>query len=274
MSQKIFYQSSLPRSGSTLLQNILAQNPDIYATPTSGMMELIYGARANYTNSPEFIAQDDELMKKGFLAFCKAGISAWASAITDKKYYIDKGRSWGVHYDWLKMIHGESPKIIIMVRDLRDVFCSMEKNYRKNPDKLNPMVNWENLINTSVPKRIDSWANGIPIGLAIERIKEIIDFNNAKHMHFVRYEELCLNPEQVMSKIYNYLEIPYYSHNFDHIEQITKEDDSMHGGFGDHTIRHKLQLLQSDTETILGPNVCEYIYKRYEWFYQYFKYNK
>ncbi len=34
--ENIFYQSSLPRAGSTLLQNILAQNPDIYATPTSG----------------------------------------------------------------------------------------------------------------------------------------------------------------------------------------------------------------------------------------------
>jgi sulfotransferase len=274
MSQKIFYQSSLPRAGSTLLQNILAQNPDIYATPTSGMMELIYGARANYTNSPEFIAQDSELMKKAFLAFCKAGLSAWVGAITDKKYYIDKGRSWGVHYDWLKMIHDDSPKIIIMVRDLREVFSSMEKNYRKNPDKLNPLVNWENLMNTSIPKRIDTWANGLPVGLAIERLKEIIDFGNAHHMLFIRYEELCLNPEQVMSKVYKYLEIPYYSHNFDFIEQATKEDDSMHFGFGDHIIRNKLQLLQPDSLEILGEMPCEYIYNRYKWFFEYFKYNK
>ena len=63
--EKIFYQSSLPRAGSTVLQNIMAQNPDIYATPTSGVLELIFGARANYTTSPEFIAQDAEIMKKG-----------------------------------------------------------------------------------------------------------------------------------------------------------------------------------------------------------------
>ena len=63
--EKIFYQSSLPRAGSTLLQNILAQNPDIYATPTSGVLELIFGARANYTTSAEFKAQDAETMKTG-----------------------------------------------------------------------------------------------------------------------------------------------------------------------------------------------------------------
>ena len=71
MEQKIFFQSSLPRSGSTLLQNILAQRDDMYATPTSGVLELLYGARANYTDSPEFKAQDTELMKKAFQSLKK-----------------------------------------------------------------------------------------------------------------------------------------------------------------------------------------------------------
>ena len=74
MMEKLFFQSSLPRAGSTMLQNILAQNPDVYATPTSGVLELIYGARANYSSSPEFKAQDTELMKQGYLSFCKNGV--------------------------------------------------------------------------------------------------------------------------------------------------------------------------------------------------------
>ena len=86
--QKIFFQSSLPRSGSTLLQNILAQNPHIYATPTSGVLELLIGARVNYTDSPEFKAQDAKVMKKGWQAFTKAGMDAFYNAITDKKYII------------------------------------------------------------------------------------------------------------------------------------------------------------------------------------------
>ena len=55
---KIFFQSSLPRAGSTLLQNILGQNPDFYVTPTSGVLELLYSARQNYTNDNAFKAQD------------------------------------------------------------------------------------------------------------------------------------------------------------------------------------------------------------------------
>ena len=38
--EQIFFQSSLPRAGSTLLQNILGQNPEFYVTPTSGVLEL------------------------------------------------------------------------------------------------------------------------------------------------------------------------------------------------------------------------------------------
>jgi sulfotransferase len=132
--EKLFYQSSLPRSGSTLLQNILAQNPDIYATPTSGVLELVFGARGNYTNSPEFKAQDAELMKKGWQAFAKNGMDAFYNAVTDKKYVVDKSRGWGIHYDFLNTIFPE-PKVVCMVRNLKDVFASMEKNYRKNPEK-------------------------------------------------------------------------------------------------------------------------------------------
>lgn len=90
--EKIFFQSSLPRSGSTLLQNLIGQNPDFYVTPTSGLLELIYAARANYTNSPEFKAQDADLMKKAFLGFCKSGMEGYFNSITDKKYVMDKSR--------------------------------------------------------------------------------------------------------------------------------------------------------------------------------------
>ena len=67
--KNLYFQSSLPRAGSTLLQNIMGQNPDFYVTPTSGVLELVYAARSNYSDSPEFKAQDTELMKKGFLSF-------------------------------------------------------------------------------------------------------------------------------------------------------------------------------------------------------------
>lgn len=270
---KLFFQSSMPRSGSTLLQNILAQNPDIYATPTSGVLELLYGARANYTTSLEFKAQDSQLMKKGFLEFCNKGIKGFYEGITDKKYVVDKSRGWGIHYDFLNSF-SPNPKIICMVRNLKDVFASMEKNFRKNPEKHNPMVDWSTMSGTSIPKRVDVWAQGVPVGMALERLQEIFRLGNDKHILFVRFEDLCLYPENTMKEIYDYLEIPHFFHDFDNIEQVTKEDDEVYGEFGDHNIRQKLEVVPSKAKDILGKEVVNWIYNNYPWYNEAFRYNK
>ena len=256
--ENIFYQSSLPRAGSTLLQNILAQNPDVYATPTSGVLELVFAARGNYTDSPEFQAQDSEVMKAAFQAFCKEGMIAYYNAITDKKYVVDKSRGWGIHYDFLNFLHPE-PKIICMVRDLRDIFASMENNYRKNPDKANAILNW---------------AQSQPVGMAIERLQELYRLGIDKHMLFVRFEDLCLYPDTEMTRIYQYLGIPYYQHDWDNIEQVTKEDDEVYGSFGDHTIRTRLEPVPSKAKALLGKDVTNWIWDNYQWFFQQFRYTK
>jgi sulfotransferase len=271
--ERLFFQSSLPRAGSTLLQNIIAQNPDFYATPTSGVLELVFAARGNYTDSPEFKAQDADLMRTGFLSFCRNGMDGYYNAITDKKYVIDKSRGWGIHYDFLNLIY-PNPKIVVMVRDLRDIFASMEKNYRKNPDKANPVLNWAQMAGTTVPKRVDIWAQSQPIGLAIERLQELFRLGIDSKVLFVKFEDLCLYPETTMTRIYEYLEVPYYDHDFDNIQQVTKEDDEVYGVFGDHEIRTKLAPVPSRAKHILGKDVTDWIWTNYPWFFQQFRYTK
>lgn len=271
--ENIFYQSSLPRAGSTLLQNILAQNPDIYATPTSGVLELIFAARANYSTSPEFKAQDADLMRKGFQAFCYEGMKGYYNAITDKKYVIDKSRGWGIHYDFLNFVNPE-PKIICMVRDLRDIFASMEKNYRKNPDKQDDILDWSKMQGTTVPKRIDIWAQNPPVGMAIERLAELFRMGINEKMLFIKFEDLCIYPESQLIRIYEYLGIPYFKHDFDNVEQVTKEDDEVYGAFGDHNIRMKVEPVPSKANQLLGRDVTEWIWNNYRWFFDTFKYKK
>lgn len=271
MVDKIFFNSSLPRSGSTLLQNILGQNPDFYVTPTSGMLELVFGARANYTNSPEFKAQDEELMKGAFRSFCSSGFAAYYNALTDKKYVVDKSRGWGYYQDFLNFFY-PNPKIICMVRDPRSIFSSMEKNYRKNPDKAKMMTNDAEMRNITTEQRIDTWANSQPVGLAFQRLHEIIRSNKDKNMLFIKYEDLTKKPQKVMDSVYNYLEVDSFQHNFDHIDQITSEDDAVYGIFGDHNIKNKLEHTDPDYNSILGVNASLWVKQNYQWFFDYFQY--
>ena len=275
MVEKIFFQSSMPRALSTTFQNIIAQNPDFYVTPTSGVLELLYGARLNYTNSPEFKAQDQETMKKGFESFCKHGIYGFFNAITDKKYVLDKSRGWGVYRPFLNFFYNE-PKIICLVRDLKDVVCSYEKIHRKNPDKHDPIRNDLEATGTLIHKRVDEWMHPKnTIGRAVERILEIIRLGYDDKILFVKSEDLCLRPENEMRRVYEYLELPHFEHNFDNIRQVTKEDDEIYGlGIGLHTIRPKLEMKPSDAKSILGADICDYLYKTYTWYYDKFGYKK
>lgn len=272
MAQKIFFQSSLPRAGSTLFQNIMGQNPEFYVTPTSGVLELVYAARANYTSSPEFNAQDAELMKRGFVNFCHAGIHGYFNAITDKPFVLDKSRGWGIHYDFLNSFY-PNPKIICMVRDLRGIYASMEKNFRKNQHKDQGIVNHAEMKGTTTEKRIDIWTNSQPVGLSIERLYQILREGISKKMLFIKYEDLARNPDAEMRKVYSYLELPYFQHDYDNIVQITQEDDSVYGIYGDHQIRTKLEPPSNDFKEVLGVNAANWIKTNFKWFYDEFKYN-
>lgn len=272
MIQKIFFQSSLPRAGSTLFQNVMGQNPDFYVTPTSGVLELVYAARNNYTNSPEFKAQDQNLMKEGFLSFCKNGMEGFFNTITDKPYVMDKSRGWGIHYGFLESFY-PNPKIICMVRDLRGVFSSMEKNFRKNQYMDSGIVNHSQMQGTTTEKRIDIWSQSQPVGMAIERLSQIFKEGINQKMLFIRFEDFCLNPRKEMERVYKYLELPYFDHDFDNVEQITQEDDSVYGIYGDHVIKQKIQPLKPDYKDILGVNASNWIKSNYKWFYDEFGYN-
>ena len=273
MEKSYFFNSSLPRAGSTLFSNIIAQNETFYCTPTSGVLDLIYGAKSVFQSSAEFKAQDSKLMDNAFLFFCKAGIDGYFNALTNKQNILDKSRGWGVNYNFIQMMTNKEPKIVCMVRDLRAIYASMEKNFRKNPHKNNHIQNPNQLQGTTLRKRIDIWAQTPPVGIAIDRLKDVIDQKIDKKMLFIRYEDLMQSPEEQLKRFYEYINLPYYDkHDFVNITQHTHENDAFHGIYGDHQLRPKFEQKQDDFDEVLGYEICRDIKNTYKWFYDYFGY--
>ena len=269
--RKIFYNASLPRSGSTLLQNILAQNPDIYATPTSGVSTLMNTAKHNFSMLPEFAAQDRDLMNKSFLGYLKGGLEGYAYSLSDRKYIMDKSFNWSGDFYLLKTIfNGENPKIIIMVRDLREIIASMESQFRFSPHRAYPDVDYENLKLTTLEKRIKHWSETNPFGLTLDFLKDVFASNVDKDIFFMKFEDFCRFPEPVMKGLYDYLEIPYFAHDFDNIEQMTNQNDAYY--IFNHSIRKQLKPVEPKAIEIIGKGACEWIYNNYEWFFKKFNY--
>ena len=275
MEQKIFFQSSMPRALSTIFQNIVGQNPDFHVTPTDGLLELLFGARANFTNCLEFKAQNSTLMKQAFLSFCYEGVKGYNKILTDKPYILNKSRGWGVYRGFLDSFY-PNPKIICMVRDLKDIVASYENMYRKSLYLHDSIRNDLDSRGTTVHKRVDEWMNPKnTIGRATERIFEIVRLGYANQILFIKSEDLCRNPKKEMERFYNYLDLPFYEHDFLNIEQLTTEDDTVYGISQDlHKIRPELKLPESKAKSILGDDITRWLYENNKWYYEMFGYRQ
>jgi sulfotransferase len=192
--------------------------------------------------------------------------------INSKPYIVDKSRGWGVHFDLLQMIFNKDPKIICMVRDLRQVVSSMEKKFRQNPERHRSIENHSNLNGITTYKRVVHYLQSQPIGLAIERLVEIHQRGWSKKILFVRYEDMTVDPEKSLKRIYTYLELPYFQHNFQKVSQITKEDDEAFGIPDLHNIRSVVAPQKADFMEILGRDALRYIYEKYAWYFKMFGY--
>jgi sulfotransferase len=269
----IFFNSSMPRSISTLLQCILNQNPKIAATPTDPVLEYLYGARANYTSTPEVKAIDKDLALKTWRNFCWGGLDGYANAYSNRDHLCIKTRGGTIHYRWFENFMPYKPKMICMVRNLKSIIASMEKIYRKNQESHQAIQNHAEMKGTTTPKRVDSWMASPPVGMALERLQQCFLEGINKEVLYIRAEDLTLYPQREMDKIYKYLELDSFTHDFDNVEQSIKEDDSVYGLISDlHTIRQKVQPLTPDYTEILGKQVCDWIDNQYAWYQKGFAY--
>lgn len=266
---EIFMNTSLPRAGSTLLQNIFAQNKDFYCTPTSGILDLLLQSRNNFTYNTTIAAQDESQMKEAFRLYCNRGIKGYFESLTDRKYVIDKNRGWGINYNFAEYIFDKKPKMIAMVRDLPQIVASLELKYRNSPHKDPGIVNHEEFINTTTLKRVSQFYTKMsPLATPLENLLDVIQQGISDKMLFIRYEDLCSDPHVVMDKVYDFLEVPRYKHDFEHIKQSTKENDTIHGIFGDHTIRHTLSYKDNNPLEVLGQESLDYLREQYAWYYK------
>jgi len=269
--QQLFFNASLPRAGSTLLQNIIGHHPSFYVSPTSALIDLMLGTRIGYNDAPETAYTDTDTWKRGFLNYCRFGFYGFMQSITNKQYFLDKSRMWGAYYDLISLIE-PNPKIILMVRDLRSIYSSMEKKFRQNPDIDPKIMNNIDMTGITTDQRVDIWANTHPVGYTVIKLNQSILEGTAKNFLLLRYEDFCQYPNEHMKKIYDFLKVPYFQHDWNNIRQITSENDAAHGIFGDHKIRRKLEPLKEDFLEILGPHTCDRIVSNNRWFYEYFNY--
>jgi sulfotransferase len=255
LSRRFVLLGGLPRSGSTLLCNILAQNPAIHATATSGCMDVLCGIRVGWDRHIEHKTNPDRAEnERRKLNVLRAVLQAYHAEV-NKPVIIDKCRGWIAMLEMAEFILGHKAKVIVPVRDVPDVLSSFEKLHRRQSSTRQTRGEAENYFQfQSIEGRCEFWMRpDQPVGLAVNRIHDALTRGFADRMHFVRFADLTSKPRETLNSIYSFLGLAPIEHDFNHVEQVTREDDSEHGFEGLHDIRPRVQPVPSDWRQILGP---------------------
>jgi len=123
------YLAGFPRSGSTLLCNILNMHEDISSTPSSPLCNMVGAMRRNWSDDPFLLAQLDsnfEQVHNKLIQSTRAFMDAWSDNNTN--ITIDKNRGWLFQVETLKLLYPDF-KIIICLRDIRDIYAVIEECY-------------------------------------------------------------------------------------------------------------------------------------------------
>ena len=257
--ERIHFLSGMQRSGSTLLACLLNQHPQIHATATSPLLDVIHSAGNKLDECTSQFTFDRETIGK---QVTKGIINSFHKNVK-KPIVIDKHRAWPSAIKIITEEYGK-PKVLCTNRSVPEIITSFINLIGKN-----------NTLNNSIDKTLRS--QRLPISITnradylyhtfvssprtaiidgLEKYKDCI--------HIVEYNDIVNCPQETMNKVYEFLEIESFNHNFNQIENTCKEEkDDAWGIENLHIIRSKLQKTSTPPEEVLGKELTEY-YRQFD----------
>ncbi len=252
--KQLFFLSGAARSGSTLLGSILNQNPDIYVSPTSPLMDLYCLTEQDYTRMDIQYTFD----KTTTLSNLHKSLATTFYQHIDKPYVFDKHRGWPRNIEQIKKYITPEPKIICTYRPVAENICSFLKLIRNDPNNsVDKDLSMRGLELTTYNRAMMLWYkySNDPY----EALKYGLE-HHRKNLLIVNYDDIINNVENELHRIYKFLNIPEYSgHTFDNITNTCSESKDEAWGFeGLHDIRPSISKTSDDPRSILSKDLYKF----------------
>ena len=255
-----YFMAGLPRSGSTLLSSILNQNPRFYSGPSSPVLGAMYAVEENFTTNELYTGypKPDQVIE------IIGSIPHHFYSDVEEPIVFDKNRAWTARVPYIEQYIKQQAKILVPVRRVDEILTSILSMIRRNPfqegqDRINFVD--EYLVKTNQPindyNRCMHLLN--PDGIVYESLNAVklgLEQNMRDKMHFIDYNDMVSNPEQVMEDIYDFLGEEHYEHTFDELSNTHRENDLNTYGLGDmHEVRSKLEKTSTSPESVLPKEI-------------------
>jgi sulfotransferase len=252
-----------------LLANILLQHPRIHVTYAPGLLDMLIAVRNHWDKNERSRAIDpkaDVRVKERVLtALAQACFSQ-----VDKPICIDKDLYWAEFLEMAAVLVGgrEYVKVLVTVRDLREICASFERLYRKAAALGPPPLGAQQALRCKTARgRFEYFMDDVqPVGRAFNAVRDAVTRGWRSQMHFVEYGRLTAQPEETLAAIYEFLGEAPAAHDFGNVEQLTAEDEFVYGFKDLHGIRRQVAPREATwpqvfDEAVFQSDIWRYVEK-------------
>jgi len=219
--------TGLPRAGSTLLCQLLAQHPDVDCDGRSSPLALsLMAIRRQISDEPFFLSQLDDGFEQGYgrlQGAMRGFLRGWQRG-SDKQITVDKNRAWLQAVEML--LHLEpNAKLIVCLRELGQIYGSIEAQHEQTPliDFADQLADLDRFGRAGMLFALDKTI-GMPLN-ALHAVGEL-PRRILEHLYFLRFEDLVAQPEANMSRLYAWLGLAPFRIDPENLRTGAHESDS------------------------------------------------
>ena len=266
MNHSFHFMAGLPRAGSTLLKSIIDQNPNVHTEPVSPVMEIMYHSEQYFKKSEQYIGYPKP---KNAYKVVSSYIENYYYDV-EKPVIIDHNRAWSNNIERIKTYLNPNPKIICPVRDISEILTSFITMVHRNSDEISFID--EELIKGGFTVDDDNRCeylmsdNGI-VEQALWAQSQAFIRNETDYLLMVEYDDLVNIPQETMDRIYNFLEIDGYKHDFNNVKNNHRGSEKQWNLKDMHHVRNKVQKISKKPEDVLSSFILNKYSKMEYWKY-------
>lgn len=249
MDNGLHFISGLPRSGSTLLAAILRQNSKIHAHMSSPVAPLVTQMWLTMGAGNEHSVFLDDAQRQDLL---RSIFEAYYRTIHPEKIIFDTNRIWCAKLPMLTQLFPQA-RLVCCVRDVPQILDSFERLHRSNPLLLSMMFSGDTA--RTVYHRVEALGgmNGV-VGLAWHALREAYFGEFADRLILIDYDALTREPKATLAFLYDKLNLPPYTHDFDNVVFDAADEFDRRFGLPDlHTVARKVQNVTR--QSLLPPDL-------------------
>jgi sulfotransferase len=266
MIPKFVGVTGLPRAGSTLLCQLLAEHPEINCEGhSSPLCNMILAIRRLISDDTFFLAQLDNSFESsyGHLTSAVQGFLRGWNRDCQKKVVVDKNRAWLHAIELLLHIEPEA-KLIVCLRDLGQIYGSIEAQHQRTilVDFIDHLADYDRF------GRADMlFAKDKTIGSPLISLHAVADLPKQvqERLYFLRLEDLVERPVACMSHLYSWLGVSAFEIDPDNLKVNVQESDSHYHMKYPH---RQVNRIVKPKRHELPPRIQAQIETAYAWFYQ------